>query len=101
MKSERPDPARTITDTISRRSIYREPTDSYLQIQNQALMQFFGGRTGGEAIQASMQRLGLSLEQQKKRQRLYEQRNSNQLNQKASLQSLSSQQRILGQIQGH
>ncbi len=64
----------TKTD-ISERTIYKDPINKYVSIQNQALMQFFGGKTGGKSIETTMNRLGLSMEKQKQREKSYQRRN--------------------------
>ena len=50
---------------ISSVTVYQDPINKYVSIQNQALMQFFGGKTGGKSIELAMNGLGLTLEKQK------------------------------------
>ena len=44
--------------------IYKEPVQQKAHLENQAMMQFFGGKTGGVEIEKMMKGMGLSVRKQ-------------------------------------
>ena len=45
--------------------IYKEPIYQLAQLENQAMMQLFGGKTGGVEIENMMRGMGLSVNAQR------------------------------------
>ena len=56
--------------------IYKEPVYQLAQLENQAMMQLFGGKTGGVEIENMMRGMGLSVGSQRQRQAALSSRNN-------------------------